>query len=699
MADPIDTGEKTISGRTIWNDPETGKDYSERSTTFEIDGKYYTMPTVAKNGGQYTSDIIRDYVKENGPIDYITGEKLPEFRNREDAIEYAISRSSTRKQTDMAKGGVLMKDQMKMIQEGGIADDGMNRDPVSGNEVPSGSLASEVRDDIPAQLSEGEYVVPADVVRYFGVRVFEEMRMEAKMGLQQMEQDGRIGGEPIKGSNSKPTEITKEEIAQIENMISTGVAEGGLMDKIEFAAKNDNVINQRMNAGGMIVGFAPGGLTTSPTASYADPTKVDEVISKVMKVIQDKPELRNELESRGIQVNRTSASLKPEEINEKNPDPKIKGFAPGGVTAIPTEAQVTTPTSINNPFATLGGSYLQQAGATVKPYSPKSEFAQQRQVTLYSPEGVPVALELPDDQEQYNTLIAQGYTTSPPAQINNNSNNNDDFSQPEPPAYWNESGNVNTADFTSLETYGNSIFSKLDAYEKDGGVAGSMSGMPGAFGLLGALGKGVEKTNLIASANTTALLMLASGNTISEDYQAKLDKYTGSQNFIGKFLSNGHYQFNRTTEALGLEPSKFKAKDLLANKWTDEMKAEWQAANSAANQAKKALANIVDDKKSDLKRASIPKTTKQIQDSKSDAGLAQAKKIVEKQGASGPSAAEKQRARKNQDTISKKQKEKIVDSGQTYSGSSSEQIKKMKDKDTFNVGGRAEGGLMKRNKK
>ena len=43
MADtkPIDTGDKTVTGRTIWNDPETGEDYSERSTTFEIDGKFY----------------------------------------------------------------------------------------------------------------------------------------------------------------------------------------------------------------------------------------------------------------------------------------------------------------------------------------------------------------------------------------------------------------------------------------------------------------------------------------------------------------------------------------------------------------------------------------------------------------------------------------------------------------------------------
>ena len=30
-------------------------------------------------------------------------------------------------------------------------------------------MATEVRDDIPAMLSEGEYVVPADVLRYYGV--------------------------------------------------------------------------------------------------------------------------------------------------------------------------------------------------------------------------------------------------------------------------------------------------------------------------------------------------------------------------------------------------------------------------------------------------------------------------------------------------------------------------------------------------
>ena len=93
-----------------------------------------------------------------------------------------------------AKGGdVKMDKQMQMV----FMDDGMDKDPVSGNEVPTGSLAEEVRDDVPAMLSEGEYVVPADVLRFYGMKFFEDLRMNAKIALAKMEAEGRIGGEPI----------------------------------------------------------------------------------------------------------------------------------------------------------------------------------------------------------------------------------------------------------------------------------------------------------------------------------------------------------------------------------------------------------------------------------------------------------------------------------------------------------------------
>ena len=117
---------------------------------------------------------------------------------------------------------------MEMFEEGGLKDDGTTKDPVSGNDVPSGSLAEEVRDDIPAQLSEGEYVVPADVVRFYGVKFFEDLRMDAKMGLANMERNGRIGGEPVAVAmitSSGEEELSSEEEDMIRKI--TGAAKGG----------------------------------------------------------------------------------------------------------------------------------------------------------------------------------------------------------------------------------------------------------------------------------------------------------------------------------------------------------------------------------------------------------------------------------------------------------------------------------------
>ena len=125
-----------------------------------------------------------------------------------------------------AQGGVAMKDQMEM--NFGQAE---TVDPVSGNDVPPGSLPEEVRDDIPARLSEGEYVVPADVVRYYGVKFFEDLRTQAKMGLQQMDADGRIGGEPMEPQQAELSDddlnsIIEQAMQQEQPMMAN---EGGVV--------------------------------------------------------------------------------------------------------------------------------------------------------------------------------------------------------------------------------------------------------------------------------------------------------------------------------------------------------------------------------------------------------------------------------------------------------------------------------------
>lgn len=81
---------------------------------------------------------------------------------------------------------------MMEYEEGGLSDQGGSVDPVSGNKVPPGALQEEVRDDIDAKLSEGEFVFPADVVRYIGLEKLMMMRQEAKRGLAMMEKMGQM---------------------------------------------------------------------------------------------------------------------------------------------------------------------------------------------------------------------------------------------------------------------------------------------------------------------------------------------------------------------------------------------------------------------------------------------------------------------------------------------------------------------------
>ena len=121
------------------------------------------------------------------------------------------------------KGGATMSmnKQMEMFDLGGLRDQGGTIDPKSKNPVPIGSTQEEVRDDIPAQLSEGEFVLPADVVRYHGLEKIMGFRDQAKAGLQRMEQMGQMGnadeatipdGVPFK-PNSNPLADEKRKMA------------------------------------------------------------------------------------------------------------------------------------------------------------------------------------------------------------------------------------------------------------------------------------------------------------------------------------------------------------------------------------------------------------------------------------------------------------------------------------------------------
>lgn len=130
----------------------------------------------------------------------------------------------------MAKGGSV-KETRALLKEGGMMDEGGTVDPVSGNEVPTGAMKEEVRDDVPAQLSEGEFVIPADVVRYIGLERLMMMRQAAKEGLKKMEEMGQM-------SNAE---------------------EATMHDDVEFESEIDDILSEldgeeevKMQAGGSV---------------------------------------------------------------------------------------------------------------------------------------------------------------------------------------------------------------------------------------------------------------------------------------------------------------------------------------------------------------------------------------------------------------------------------------------------------------
>lgn len=182
------------------------------------DGEFeYLIPTVWE--GKILSD---DEAWEKAMSSGVDWPKAPAGKEGVEALEMldeVLHRGMTAE--GYAEGGEVepMEKQMSLFEHGGLADDGVEVEPTTGNEVPPGSLEEEVKDDIDAKLSEGEYVVPADVVRYYGVKFFEDLRNEAKSGMMSMEQEGRIGGEPMQepvGGES----LTQEELAFLEQVMA-----------------------------------------------------------------------------------------------------------------------------------------------------------------------------------------------------------------------------------------------------------------------------------------------------------------------------------------------------------------------------------------------------------------------------------------------------------------------------------------------
>jgi len=198
---------------------------------------------------------------------------------------------------------MAVSDQMEMALS-----ESERQDPVSGNDVPMGSLPEEVRDDVPAMLSEGEYVVPADVLRFYGLKFFEDLRTDAKVQIAQMADEGRIGGEPIAGPGSAaPTpdqpnglDLSPDDMQKLESVLQA--SEGGAVGFQEGGLQK--VINENKD----------GGLPTKKVGMDVD-KDTDMLIDRIMNSVQKNPMIKEKLAARGIGF-----------MNGGD----VQGYAPGG---------------------------------------------------------------------------------------------------------------------------------------------------------------------------------------------------------------------------------------------------------------------------------------------------------------------------------------------------------------------------------
>lgn len=101
------------------------------------------------------------------------------------------------------------------------------------NNPPVGSLPSEVADDVPAMISEGEFMLPADVVRYVGLDTIHGLMHQAKAGLKNMEEEGLIVDVDENGRPEKPQKSSMEDVEKEMTILKmepiTEVRGGGMM--------------------------------------------------------------------------------------------------------------------------------------------------------------------------------------------------------------------------------------------------------------------------------------------------------------------------------------------------------------------------------------------------------------------------------------------------------------------------------------
>jgi hypothetical protein len=430
------------------------------------------------------------------------------------------------------------------------------RDPVSGNEVPPGSMASEVRDDVPAMLSEGEYIVPADVVRYYGVKFFEDLRGQAKSGLMDMERNGRIGGEPVPGPGPgmEEEELSPEEMQMLAEL--TGMYAGGDVRSPQRDTMSvEEVLSSNMSVYDAI--NSPVRVFTPEGQEATTPEMKRELFQRLglIQVAEASGMYGGGMVRGGYQTGgMVTDDPRMTAYNMANytasiPGNQMMGYQTGGaVTTPPGVAPMTQEDFIQ--MGQQGASFQLPPSGIFTPSAPQTATAPTTTpTTLYGPTGDVIVLMLPTDQVRYNELLSQGYTTEPRPQVDVQVESDGGGGDPgvDPTTPGGGFGRLNDDDLESLRN--NPLGFGADALDSGlpFGVSGSQIGAAGAFlaGMPGMVAGGVaaaalEVTNV---AKARAALEVAKSQNLegTEAYTAlenSIKSAVDKLSPVGKLLDN-----------------------------------------------------------------------------------------------------------------------------------------------------------------
>ena len=168
----------------------------------------------------------------NPPEDYYLGDILTDLFSEPDSSMDESIVSAEAEEQNLNKGGPVER-KVKFVKHKDLEDEEEEELP----DPPPGATPEEVADDVPAYLSTGEYVLPANVVRYLGLERIIKMHKGVLHELQQMEDLGLIqnvdhNGDP-EDDDTEMDFIQKPEVLA-EKKLMVIVKPKGMMSPLHF---------------------------------------------------------------------------------------------------------------------------------------------------------------------------------------------------------------------------------------------------------------------------------------------------------------------------------------------------------------------------------------------------------------------------------------------------------------------------------